>query len=109
MKSNVDLTQNRDFYKKDFKTKKSFRQMIGDFIFQKGVSEIRDEYLEDKGLVYQGNKHEREIKALATSFNDGISCDRCGSPVEPYYNDTLCQSCRKKLWYGFTYDNLFWL
>lgn len=117
MKNSVDLTENRDFRRDVFGIKKTFRQMIGDFRHSDKQSNIADkysaeqvaEYLTDTGIIYQGNQHERSIKKLVHQFNDKIECDRCGDVIQPYENDTLCKFCRKKMWYDFVYDNIFWL
>ena len=111
MKRNIDLTENRDFQDKLFQTRRSFSPMVGatEYYAEARKRFKSDEYLHDKGLIFQGNSHEREIKKLTTSFNDGIYCDRCGSSIIPYDNDTLCRVCRKKLRYSAIMDNIFWL
>lgn len=109
MKNNVDLTENHDFQKGFMPIKRTFKQMIGEFKYEHERLLEPDEYLVDSGLIYQGNKQERAIKKLTNSFNDGIECDRCGSPIIVYDNDTLCRKCRKELYYSAVRDNMFWL
>lgn len=109
MKNNVDLTENHDFRRDIFNIKKNFKQMIGDVEHSQSRFATAERNLIDTGLIYQGDKNERNAKRLVNSFNDMVECDRCGAQIAPYENDTLCKFCRKDLWYSFIYDNIFWL
>ena len=111
MKINVDLTENGDF-QKSLHMPKNFRQMLGlckKINTRMFDSDMKDGYLSDKGLVYQGNGYQRKTKKLINSFNNGIECDKCGCLVKPYTHDTLCETCRKGLWYRAYLENIFWL
>lgn len=109
MKNNVDLTENHDFQKEFTPIKRTFKQMIGEFKYEHERLLEPDDYLIDNGLIYQGNGHERQIKKLVDGFSDGIECDKCGSPVIVYDDDTLCRKCRKELYYSAVRDAIFWL
>ena len=109
MKSSVDLTENRDFRKDLIIFRKTFKQMIGDFQYNHDRMLEPDQYLNDNGYFYQGNKNERATKKLVNQFNDMQTCDRCGSYIAPYDNETLCRFCRKDIYYSFVRDNIFWI
>lgn len=106
MKSNVDLTENRDFNKHSFynsiswreRTHKKIQNIFGDL--------IEENFYKDSSFVLQGNKRERYYKKLTNSFGDGICCDRCGRNIYPYENDTLCMVCREMLRLDFFAGNI---
>lgn len=116
MKNNVDLTENRDFNIGNNR-KRRMREVLNDFSYEN--SSIRDvvsrhesvmrRFLEDKGVILQGNKDERASKKFADTFSDGLTCDCCGSSLYPYYNDTICQKCNQRYEYAKSLNQMFWL
>ena len=107
MKSNVDLTENRDFNKHAFYNSIFWRERIYTQKKQNIFGDLIEENLcKDSSLVLQGNKRERYYKKLTNSFNDGICCDRCGRNIYPYENDTLCKVCREMLQLDFFAGNI---
>lgn len=94
MKRNVDLTQNRDFEK---------RQDINILLFPYNrVSALhkllykeynKDEIPKDKWGIYQGKMVDRMSKKLYGEYTEGLTCERCGKHLYPYWSKTLCEKC----------------
>ena len=104
MKDNVDLTENRDFEKRKFYQSPFWKDKVYTST-RKELKSAQDTF-KDKGLVLQGNKRERYYKKLSNSFQDKVSCDRCGRKIYPYENDTLCKLCRHILALDFYSKNV---
>ena len=119
MKDSVDLTEGNDFRKLNQnnnlrKYPHYFSNVVDGIKYDSNyISKICEakEYLEDKGLVYQGNRDERLSKKLEATFCDRVTCDRCGAFIFPYRSDTLCDYCREDMEYHFQQEailgNLF--
>lgn len=93
MKRNIDLTQNRDFQRKND------RQML--FPYQRLSSlyrlimkdKIKEDIPKDKWGIYQGNMMDRFSKKMSKDYNLGLTCERCGKKLFPYYKLSLCNKC----------------
>lgn len=114
MKENIDLTMNNDFgtvvpIRYSRKTQHYFSNIVDGVSYNRDFHISEDIYDIDKGAIYQGNKLTRLSKKLAAGFGDTLTCDRCGSLVYPYDNDTLCKYCRKDMWYDFQKSQISWL
>lgn len=110
MKSNIDLTENRDFMQKSsipgsidsfllsiLKDSKSAYPWNSYFdILEEGSLTLESK---PKELVFTGDKEERKSKKYHSDWgaNELIECDRCGAYTKKYpwdMNDsTLCKSC----------------
>lgn len=116
MKSNVDLTENRDFNIRNNRRRR-VREVLNDFSYENNAmgdlvsrhESVIKRFLEDKGVILQGDKEERASKRFADTFSDGLTCDSCGSFLYPYYNDTICQECNQRYEYRRSLDRMFWL
>lgn len=114
MKTNVDLTENRDFGEL-IKRKRTLREVLNDFSYIHGADlmarhqNLVERLLYDNGVIYQGNGQERKAKRFADSFSDGICCDCCGRTLYPYYNDTICHECSNRSEYRDGLRRIFWL
>ena len=84
MKSNVDLTENRDF-------------------------RTNEDDIENKWAIYQGNQQDRETKKQIHTFCDMITCDCCGCQIYPYFVNTICPKCAQRIEYRENLSKFFWL
>lgn len=99
MKSNVDLTLNRDFRKKNTNFKsiaqfiKNKKLLWDDFRFVNNSSNN-----DETQLIFTGDKFERKYKKYVEMRNN--QCDRCGEILDkfPWYNTQgLCHICDSEL------------
>lgn len=101
MNERIDLTENRDFIKRDrrWKLSKAHLKLLGytehfsDSINIKNCITVG--ILEDNGAIMQGNASERFEKKFSENTIQDI-CIRCGKELFPYEKGSeLCPQCIK--------------
>lgn len=127
MKSNIDLTTNRDFNKDNHRNDFEMdlvAEMIGTLEADGTIHEITSEMdfyklpkviKDGEELFYTGSAKEiRETKKFCKNYTPTIHCDRCGKKlVFNIFSNTLCLECTKELehyfgtygWGNYNVDN----
>lgn len=98
----VDLTENRAFrhsvrYESISKYKPyKLHPMLFSVVQNLEYAEdFERECPDDRWGILQGNATIRKFKKRSREFCNFIACDRCGKRLYPYYQDSLCVSCRE--------------
>jgi len=96
MKTNVDLTENRDFREKQqlgLRKKRILMISIGKK-YPWGFKINNDN---NDGIFLTGNKEDRKCKKDTSNYMGGISCECCGADLtkKPWITNNygLCQKC----------------
>lgn len=102
MKSNVDLTMDRDFSSTRGNRLETLNDLVrsldGNYPWSSVEKHHRDDTPRDE-LVITGSKIDRKNRSYGT-FSDCVTCDCCGAYIERFpweKESTLCKKCEEGL------------